>query len=187
MAQVRNVTPGYVVVHPNRDKVVCKLTKLLIVAVILASVALMLVVTIGGWSKLQGMQPVNFMWMAIYLVVAVYIARWARGLLPIAAALAILLLIISVIATFGLDGTSWFDRSAYGFGAPQSLFGGRGLTPHELGVVTLVLIPVEVALIVIAMIGFAQGWNVETEIPAEEARRRGLKTIAAGPANGAPA
>lgn len=181
VAQVRNVTPGYAVVHPNRDKAVCKLTKLLIVAVILASVALMLIVTVGGWSKLQGMQPVNFMWMALYVVVAIYIARWARGLLPIAAALAILLLIIAAIATFGLDGTSWFDRNAYGFAAPQSLFGGRGLSPHELGVITLLLIPVEAALIVIAMIGFAQGWNVETEIPVEEARRRGLKAIATGP------
>ncbi|HET8979833.1 MAG TPA: hypothetical protein VFN87_16885, partial [Solirubrobacteraceae bacterium] len=158
MAQVRNVRPGYAVIHPNRDKWICKLTKLVIIGVILASVALMLIVTVGGWSKLQGMQPVNFIWMALYVVVAIYIARWARGLLPIAAALAILLLIVAVIATFGLDGTSWFDRSAYGFGPPHTLFGGKGLTPSELGTVTLLLIPAELALIVISMIGFSQGW-----------------------------
>jgi uncharacterized membrane protein len=101
--------------------------------------------------------------------------------LPIAAALAILLLIIAVIATFGLAGTSWFDRHSYGFGSAHSLFGGSGLSPDALGTLTLLLIPVELMLIVVAMVGFAQGWNVETEVPMEEARRRGSKPIAAGP------
>ena len=31
------------------------------------------------------------------------------------------------------------------------------------------------------MIAFAQGWNVEQEVPEEEARRRGSKTVARGP------
>ncbi len=181
MAQVRNVRPGYAVIHPNRDKAICKLTKLVIIGILLASVALMLIVTIGGWSKLQGMKPVNFVWMFLYLVVAYYIARWARGLLPIAAALAILLLIIAAIATLGLAGTSWFDRTNPGFGPAQSLFGGAGLSPDLLGTLTLLLIPVELALIVVAMVGFSQGWNVETEVPMEEARRRGSKPIATGP------
>jgi hypothetical protein len=34
---------------------------------------------------------------------------------------------------------------------------------------------------VIAMIGFAQGWNVELEVPDEEAKRRGSKAVATGP------
>ncbi len=181
VAQVRNVRPGYAVIHPNRDKAICKLTKLVIIGILLASVALMLIVTIGGWSKLQGMKPVNFVWMFLYLVVAYYIARWARGLLPIAAALAILLLIIAAIATLGLAGTSWFDRTSAGFGPAQSLFGGAGLSPDLLGTLTLLLIPVELALIVVSMVAFSQGWNVETEVPLDEARRRGSKPIATGP------
>ncbi|MGZ4246492.1 MAG: hypothetical protein ACXVSE_19580, partial [Solirubrobacteraceae bacterium] len=112
---------------------------------------------------------------------AFYILRWNRGLLPIAAALAMLLLIIAVIAAFGLDGTSWFDRNHQGFAAAQSLFGGAGLGTNLLGSITVLLIPVEAALIVFAMIGFSQGWNVELEVPEEEARRRGSKTIARGP------
>jgi lysylphosphatidylglycerol synthetase-like protein (DUF2156 family) len=180
-SQVRNVRPGHAVIHPNRDKATCKLTKLLVIAILVASIALMLIVTVGGWSKLEGMKPVNFIWMALYVVVAVYIARWARGLLPIAAALAILLLIIAAIATLGLDGTSWFNRHSYGFGPAQSLFGGKGLSPDALGLITALLIPVELALIVISMIGFVQGWNVETEVTVEEARRRGSKPIALGP------
>ena len=181
MAQVRNVSPGYVVIHPNRDKAICKLTKLIVVGLLIASVVLMVILTVGGWSKLQGMKPVNFIWSAVYLVIAYYILRWARGLLPIAAALAVLLLIIAVISGFGLDGTSWFDRNHHGFGAAQSLFGGSGLSTDVLGTITLLLIPVEIALVIFAMIGFAQGWNVELEVPEEEAQRRGSKPIAHGP------
>ncbi len=181
MAQVRNVSPGYVVIHPNRDKAICKLTKLIVVGLLIASVVLMVILTVGGWSKLQGMKPVNFIWSAVYLVIAYYILRWSRGLLPIAAALAVLLLIIAVISGFGLAGTSWFDRNHHGFGAAQSLFGGNGLSTDVLGTITLLLIPVSIALVVFAMIGFAQSWNVELEVPEEEARRRGSKPIAHGP------
>ncbi len=92
VAQVRNIRPGYTVIHPNRDKAVCKVTRMVVVLILLASIALMLILTFGGWSKLQGMKPVNFLWSAVYLVLAFYIWRWARGLLPIAAALGILLL-----------------------------------------------------------------------------------------------
>jgi lysylphosphatidylglycerol synthetase-like protein (DUF2156 family) len=181
VAQVRNVRPGYAVIHPNRDKAICKITKLVIIGILFASIVLMLIVTVGGWSKLEGMKPVNFIWMLLYVVAAYYIARWARGLLPMAAALAILLLIIAAIATLGLAGTNWFDRSSSGFGPAQSMFGGHGLTPDELGTFTLLLIPVEVALILVSMLGFTQGWNVEVEVPMEEARRRGSKPIAVGP------
>ena len=182
MAQHRNVTPGYVVIHPNRDKAICKLTKLIVVLLLIASVVLMMILTIGGWSKLQGMKPVNFIWSAVYLVIGYYIfVRWARGLLPIAAALAVLLLLIAIISGFGLNGTSWFDRNHHGFGAAQSLFGGQGLSTDVLGTITLLLIPVEIALVVFAMIGFSQGWNVELEVPADEAQRRGSKPIAHGP------
>ena len=181
MAQVRNVRPGYAVIHPNRDKTICKVTKLIVVGLLIASVVLMMILTVGGWSKLQGMKPVNFIWSAVYLVLAFYILRWARGLLPIAAALGVLLLLIAAIAAFGLDGTSWFDRNHHGFAAAQSLFGGSGLSTDTLGSITLLLIPVEIALVVFAMIGFSQGWNVELEVPEEEAHRRGSKPIARGP------
>jgi hypothetical protein len=173
MPPVRNLPPGYTVIHPNRDKAVCKATKLIVVLILLVSVALMLIVTFGGWSKLQGLKPVNFVWSAVYVLIAVYVMRWARGLLPIAAALAILLLILSLIAGTGVSGTSWFDRNHFGYAAPHSIFGGKGLGPDFLGTLTLILAPVQVLLIFFSMRGFAQGWNVEVEVPIEEARRRG--------------
>ncbi len=182
MPQQRRLTPGYTVIFPNRDKAASKVIKLIVVLILLASVVLMLAVTIGGWSKLQGLKAVNFVWCFIYVVIAFYVARWKRGLLPIAAALGILLLIVAVIAGLGATGTSWFDRSAAGFAPAQSLFGGTGFTPDVLGTLTLIIAPVQALLILFAMQGFAQGWNVELEVPIDEARKRGYSPSEPEPA-----
>jgi hypothetical protein len=181
VAHHRIVRPGYTVIHPNRDKPVCKLTRLLVAAILLLSVALMLVITIGGWTELQGMKPVNFIWCGIYLVMAVYVLRWTRGLLPIAAALAVLLIAIAAIAGFGIGGTSWYDLGHGGYAHAGSLLGASGLSADTIGTLTLLLIPVEIALAVVAIVGFAQGWNVELEVPDDEARRRGYRPRPAGP------
>jgi hypothetical protein len=182
----KTVTPGYTVIYPNREKAASKTTKAIVVLIMLVSVALMLIVTIGGWSKLQGMKPVNLVWCLAYLIMAFYIFRWNRGLLPITAALATLLLIVALIAGSGAAGTSWFDRNSFGFAGAQSLFGGPGLNPDFLGLITLLLAPVQLLLIFFAMFGFAQGWNVELEVPIEEARRRGYH-VSDAPTGAAPA
>lgn len=182
MPPVRDLAPGHTVIHPNRDKPICKLTRLIVVALLLASVVLMLILTIGGWSKLDGMKPINVIWCIVYVASAFYVWRWARGVLPLAAALGILLLIVAVIAATGLAGTSWFDRSQTGFAAAQSLFGGTGLSADALGTVAVILAPVQLALIIFATTGFAQAWNVEREVTIEEALRRGSTPAAPPPA-----
>jgi hypothetical protein len=169
---VRNLRPGYTIDYPNRDKASSKATKSIVILLLLVSVGLMLIVTIGGWSKLQGLKAVNIAWAAVYVIMAFYIARWNRGLLPIAAALAILLLILTIIAGTGVSGTSWFDRSHAGFAPADTIFGGKGLTPDTLGLVTILIAPVQALLIIFAMRGFAQGWNVEVEVPEEELKRK---------------
>ena len=187
MARERQTRPGYKVVYPNRGKAASQVTKLIVVAILLASVVLMLIVTIGGWSKLQGLKPLNFAWCIVYLIVAYYVLRWNRGVLPIAAALAILLLIIALIAGTGIAGTSWFDRNHHGFAAPHTLFGGKGLGPDVLGAVTLIIAPVQLLLIVFAMYGFSQGWNVEQEVRDDEGRRRRGEGSGSGAPEPAPA
>ena len=173
MSGRRTTTPGYVVVYPNREKAASKTTKAVVALILLVSAGLMLILTIGGWSKLQGLKGVNLVWVALYILLAFYIwARWARGLLPIAAGFGILLLLLAVIGGTGLAGTSWFDRSSAGFGAAHSLFGAGGLSANVLGLVTVLLIPVQALLIFFAMLGFRQGWNVEMEVPKDEAKRR---------------
>ena len=163
---------GYTVILPNREKAESKATKALVVLILVVSVALMLIVTIGGWSELQGLKPVNLLWCVAYLVLAFYIMRWKRGLLPVAAALAILLLIVATIAGTGAGGVGWFDRNHVGFASAHTLFGGTGLDPDMLGLVTLVIAPVQVLLIIFAMRGFSQGWNVEVEAPVQDGNHR---------------
>ena len=176
MAQQRTVSPGYAVVFPNREKAASKLMKAVVAVILLVSVGLLLIVTIGGWSQLEGMKPINFVWCISYLIIAFYVfAKWARGMLPIAAGLAILLLMIALVAGLGLAGTSWFDRSHAGFAHAQSMLGGQGLSAKTLGTVVLLLVPVQVLLILAALQAFAQGWNVEQEVPIDEARKRGYR------------
>ena len=88
---------------------------------------------------------------------------------------------MSLIAGLGAAGTSWFDRAHSGFAGAQSLFGGTGLSADFLGLITLLIAPVQLLLIFFAMLGFSQVWNVETEVPLAEARRRGYKPTQTGP------
>src|SRR5881227_291997 len=93
--------------HPNREKASSKATKAVVILLLLASVALMLIVCIGGWNALEGAK-------AIHLILAFYCARWNRGVLPLAAAFAIILLIFAAIA-----GPEWFARDKNGFTNPS--------------------------------------------------------------------
>jgi hypothetical protein len=140
-----------VIEHPNRAKAASKTTKAVVLLLLLVSVALMLVVTIGGWDTLQGAKPVQIGYILVYLIMAYYVSRWNRGVLPVAAALAILLAIFAAVAVPG-----WFDRDAAGFAQPA-------IDSATLGLVTALLIPVQILLIAFAMRGFNQAWNVEVE------------------------
>jgi hypothetical protein len=140
-----------VVTHPNRDKPVVQATRGIVVALLLISAALVLIVTIGGWSVLEGAIPVQIGYIAVYLLFAFYAARWNRGVLPISAALAVLLGIFAAVA-----GPGWFSRDKSGFAQPS-------LNAGLLGLLTLLIVPVQILLVTFAMRGFSQGWNVELE------------------------
>ena len=148
--------PDVQLVRPNRDKAASKATRAVVVLLLLASIGLLLIVTIGGWAKLAGMQPVDLAYILVYLIMAYYVARWNRGVLPMAAALAIILGIFAAIA-----GPEWFDRDKTGFTDPA-------LPAGVLGLLTLVIVPVQILLIAFAMRGFQQAWNVEVEVPEGE-------------------
>jgi hypothetical protein len=145
-----------VIEHPNRDKASSKATRAVVFVLLLVSAGLTAVVTFGGWEKLAGMKPVAIGYILVYLVMAFYVLRWNRGVLPIAAALAIILGIFAAIA-----GPQWFDRDKSGFTNPA-------LDADVLGLLTLLVVPVQVVLIAFAMRGFQQAWNVEVERPPTE-------------------
>jgi len=65
------------------------------------------------------------------------VLRWARGLLPIAAALGALMFVFTVIAVTSLAGVTWSDRSGPGYGPVHTLFGTGGLSPGTLSALTV--------------------------------------------------
>lgn len=150
----RATSTGVVITHPNRDKPVVQATRATVVLLLLVSAGLVLLVTAGGWSVLQSAWPIQVAYIAIYLLLAFFAARWNRGVLPVAASLAAILLIFALVAA-----PFWFDRDKAGFAQPA-------LNTGLLGVITLLIVPVQMLLIAFAMRGFAQGWNVELERPA---------------------
>ena len=137
--------------YPNRRKAASKTTKLVVTLLLLVSAALVLIVTIGGWEALQGAKLVQISYILLYVLCAYLILRWRSGVLPVVAALAIILLIFAAVS-----GPEWFARDKEGFDDPAL---GSGL----LGMITLIVVPVQVLLIGFAMAGFRQGWNVEVE------------------------
>jgi lysylphosphatidylglycerol synthetase-like protein (DUF2156 family) len=145
--------------HPNREKAASKATKAVVILLLLVSAALVAIVTIGGWDALEGAKAVQIAYIALYLVIAFYVARWNRGVLPVAAALAIVLLIFAAVA-----GPGWFDRDKTGFEDPA-------LDSGLLGLITLLIVPVQILLIGFAMRGFQQEWNVEVERRTEPPTR----------------
>jgi hypothetical protein len=147
-----------VIEHPNRRKASSQLARVVVIVLLLVSAAVVLIVTIGGWERLEGAKPVQIAYIAIYVVLALFVARWSRGVLPMIAALAIILGIFAAVAA-----PAWFDRDKEGFTDPA-------LSAGVLGLLCGLLVLLQLALIVVAMIAFRQAWNVEVErtVPERE-------------------
>jgi hypothetical protein len=150
--------PGVRIDHPNRDKPESKATKAAVTLLLLTSAGLTAVITFGGWAALQGAEPGAIAYILIYLLMAFLVMRWNRGVLPLAAALAIVLLIFAAVS-----GPAWFDRDKAGLTDPT-------LDEDILGLLSLILVPVQILLIAFAMRGFQQAWNVEVERTRDEPR-----------------
>jgi hypothetical protein len=153
---------------PNREKPESKQTKA-IAFLLFASAALILIITVGGWDKLQGAKPVNIFYVAVYLLFAYYVINWNRGVLPVASAMSVILIIFCAVAA-----PAWFERDKDGFDQPA-------LPESLLGLLTLALIPLAVLLIVFAMRGFQQQWNVDAGSRADLEARGLLGTQGAEP------
>lgn len=143
--------------HPNREKSSSQVTKAFVALLLVASAALVAIVTIGGWNSLQGAQIVSALYIIVYLVMAYFVvARWTRGVLPLSAAMAVGLAVFAAIAAQG-----WFDRAKPNYADPA-------LPPRLLGILTILIGLVQIILIIAAMIGFQQKWNIEIEEHVDE-------------------
>ena len=147
---------GYHIERPNRTKSSSKLMKLVVALLLLGSAALMIIVSLGGWDKLSGVKGIQIVYIAIYIVMAFLVMRWNRGVLPLAAALAIILAIFA-----GIAGSGWATRGGPGFA-------DTSLNAETLSLVVFLIVPVQVLLIFFSMRAFQQGWNVEVEVPDGE-------------------
>jgi hypothetical protein len=131
-------------------------TKWLIVLMLLATAVLAAIITIGGWSLLKGgsgMGAVCAIYAILYAFFAFLVARWSRGILPLAAALSMILAIFCAVGA-----SSWFERDKAGFTEAS-------LSSSVLGTLVIVLGLLQLILIGFALFGFNQEWHVEEERP----------------------
>jgi lysylphosphatidylglycerol synthetase-like protein (DUF2156 family) len=153
---VGEVRPGYELWRPNREKAGSVSTKFVIVLLLAATAALAALITIGGWSLMKGgsaMGLICAIYAILYAFFAFLVARWSRGILPVAAALS---MILAIFCAVGAD--SWFARDKSGF--------DEALLPSALiGTLVIVLGLLQIVLIAFALYGFNQEWHVEEERP----------------------
>jgi hypothetical protein len=146
---------GYELWRPNREKAEAKSTRFIVALVLLVSAGLLALIVLGGWSRLEShsVGVISLVWAGLYVLFAFLVIGWNRGVLPVTAALAIILAIFA-----GIAAPAWFDRSKPGLSGPA-------LSDDLLGLLCLVMIPVQLFLIAVAMVGFNQQWHVEEERP----------------------
>jgi hypothetical protein len=147
------IRPGYELWRPNREKPEAKSARALVVFLLLVTAGIAFVIIVGGWTRLEGVKVLTVLYAAVYVLFAFLVARWNRGVLPVASALAIILAIFA-----GIAAPAWFDRDKPGLSGPA-------LPDELLGLLCLLLVPVQVILIAVAMVAFNQNWHVEEEGP----------------------
>lgn len=153
---VGEARPGYELWRPNREKTESLTTRFIAVVLLVASAVLMLIIALGGWEVLVGGSTYGLIalaFVAVYILLAVMIWRWSRGALSLTMALSVLLAIFCAVGA-----PSWFARDKTGFTE-------AALPSDLLGLLVILLIPVQLAVLIACAIGFRQEWHVEEERP----------------------
>jgi len=168
------VRPGYELWRPNREKAASITTKLVLVLLLAATAVIAGLVTITGFSLLiggGGMGVICMIFALLYAFFAFLVARWNRGILPVAASLS------TILAIFCATGAgSWFARDKAGF--------DEGLIPVPLiGTLVLIMLLLQIAIVAVALYAFNQNWHVEEERPIGSGEDYGA---GAPPDDGAP-
>jgi peptidoglycan/LPS O-acetylase OafA/YrhL len=153
---VGEVRPGYELWRPNREKAESVTTKVVLVILLAATSIIAVIVAISGFSLMSGgtgMAMVTLIYGLLYAFSAFLVARWNRGILPVAAALSMILAIFCAVGA-----NSWFARDKTGF--------EEALLPSSLiGLLVVVLLLLQIVLVVACFYGFSQDWHVEEERP----------------------
>jgi hypothetical protein len=150
------VRPGYELWRPNRERAGSITTKFVVVLLLAATAVIAGLVTIGGWSLLKGgsgMGIVCAIYAILYAFFAFLVARWNRGILPVVAALS---MILAIFCAVGAE--SWFNRDRGGFETAL-------LNASFIGLLVVILGLLQIVLIAAALYAFNQEWHVEEERP----------------------
>ncbi|MGA7397266.1 MAG: hypothetical protein WBW62_07460 [Solirubrobacterales bacterium] len=150
--------PGYELWRPNRSKSGSITARFAVMLLLLISALLMLIIVIGGWDVLIGggtFGIYGIVFALVYILLAVMIGRWSRGALTLAIAFAVLLLIFCAVGA-----ESWFARDKSGFT-------DAALPSDLIGLLVIILIPIQALLVIVSAIAFNQQWHVEEERPLE--------------------
>jgi hypothetical protein len=169
---VGEVRPGYELWRPNREKAGSITTKFAVVLLLAATAAVAGLITVGGWSLLKGgsgMGIVCAVYAILYAFFAFIVARWNRGVLPVVAALS---MILAIFCAVGAE--SWFNRDRSGFDSAV-------LNSSLIGLLVIVLGLLQIVLIAASLYAFNQEWHVEEERPIGSGEEYG-----AGASGGAP-
>ena len=153
---VGEVRPGYELWRPNREKAGSVTTKFVLVLLLAATAALAALIAITGFSLMTGgggMGVISLIYAALYAFFAFLVFRWSRGILPVAAALSMILAILCAVGA-----NSWFARDKAGFDE-------AALSSSLLGVLVILLGLLQIVFIAVALFGFNQEWHVEEERP----------------------
>ena len=145
--------------HPNRRKASSKATRLVVVLLLVASALVLIAILIGAWDAIAGAKALQAGYVVLYLALAFFVGRWSRGVLPLIAALAIVLMIFALVSVPG-----WLERDKDGFTEPA-------ITSGVVALLTALIVPLQLLLIACAMRGFQQAWHVELERPEDGGRR----------------
>jgi hypothetical protein len=99
------------------------------------------------------MGVVCLIYAGLYALFGIRALQWSRGVLPVGAALSMILAILCAVGA-----NSWFARDKAGF--------DEGLLPSPvIGTLVVILALLQLVLIAVALYGFNQNWHVEEERP----------------------
>nr|MBA3839982.1 hypothetical protein [Thermoleophilaceae bacterium] len=136
-----------------------KATKTVIALLLVSSAVLIALVLIGGWTSQTGARWMTLAYVIIYSLIAYFVFfQWKRGVLALSAGLA---LMFAAMVAPGLPG--WFERTKDGYAS--------SLLPAEvLGLLTVLIVMLQVLLVAASILGFQQGWDVEVEERSQQDR-----------------
>ncbi|MCK9249200.1 MAG: hypothetical protein M0P31_09535 [Solirubrobacteraceae bacterium] len=144
-----------VVTYPNREKPASKITRMLVIVVLLVSTLLLAWQTKRGWDLLEDAKQLHFVFIAVNLIFIVQVVRWSRGVLPMAAAIATFIGIFAFVSI-----GSWYSRDAVGF--------KEAALSADIGLLTQVILGVQVVVVLVTIYAMSQNWQTEVEIHADD-------------------